>query len=512
MVRFARLLVGLAGLWGCATGCSPVLIIGAGIPSRDTRSATRPDEQVPPAVAGAEPTYALLNGGSAKRWRADDNGPLGLGSTDHRGADPNKMGDPLSPVNLGRGKTATILAANVNHTCALLNGGSVKCWGDNSWGQLGLGDRAPRGNGLFEMDDRLSSVNLGIGKRATAIAAGSSHTCALLDDGTVKCWGANFFGQLSLGYTPSRGDEPFEMGDRLPSVNLGTGKKATAIAAGLSHTCARLNDGTVKCWGRNDWGQLGLGDTDDRGVDPCEMGDDLPSVNLGTGKRATAIAAGLNHTCARLNDGTVKCWGRNDWGQLGLGDMAYRGDDPFEMGNRLPSVNLGRSKRVTAIAAGSSHTCALLDDGTVKCWGANFVGQLGLGDTARRGKGTFEMGDNLPSINLGTGKRATAIAAGSSHTCARLNDGTVKCWGQNNRGQLGLGDTDDRGGAPGEMGDSLPPVNLGTGKTATAITAGHHHTCARLSDDTVTCWGELLQPAQPERHRSSRRQGSGDRG
>ena len=143
--------------------------------------------------------------------------------------------------------------------------------------------------------------------------------------------------------------------------------------------------------------------------------------------------------------------------------------------------------RALALAAGYDHTCALLNAGTVKCWGGNSFGQLGLGDAADRGDAANELGDNLPAVALGAGKTAKAIAAGYQHTCALLSDDTVKCWGRNTNGQLGLGNTTGRGDQANEMGDSLPAVALGAGKTAKAIAAGGDQTCALLSDDTVKC-------------------------
>src|SRR5690606_9674905 len=113
-------------------------------------------------------------------------------------------------------------------------------------------------------------------------------------------------------------------------------------------------------------------------------------------------------------------------------------------------------------AAGQLHTCAMFNDGSVKCWGMNSSGQLGLGDTSNRGDGSNEMGDNLPNVDLGGGRTATDITAGATHTCAILDDGSAKCWGANNSGQLGLGDTSNRGDGSNEMGDSLPAVDLGT--------------------------------------------------
>jgi hypothetical protein len=295
-----------------------------------------------------------------------------------------------------------------------------------------------------------------------AIAAGGLHTCALLDNGQVKCWGYNAFGQLGLGDASDRGDQSGEMGDNLPEVDLGTGRTATALAASNVHTCALLDNNQVRCWGSNVYGQLGLGDTSARGDNPGEMGDSLLAVSLGTGRTATVLGAGFDHNCALLDNGAVKCWGGNGNGQLGLGDQATRGDNAGEMGDNLPAVDLGTGRSAAALATGGYYTCALLDNGQVKCWGRNNAGQLGLGDTSYRGDGPGEMGDSLPAVDLGTGRTATALAAGTNHTCALLDNGQVKCWGENGFGQLGLGDTSHRGDNSGEMGDNLPAVDLGT--------------------------------------------------
>ncbi len=197
-----------------------------------------------------------------------------------------------------------------------------------------------------------STAAQGLG--ADAIAAGTGHTCVLLDNGSVRCWGLNSFGQLGVGDTANRGDATNEMGDKLPAVALGTGRSAVALAAGADHTCALLDDGSVKCWGRNDDGELGLGDTADRGDGTNQMGDNLPAVSLGTGRTAVAITAGADHTCALLDNGSVKCWGNNDFGQLGDGDNQVRGDNPGEMGDSLPAVSLGAGRTAVAITAGAS--------------------------------------------------------------------------------------------------------------------------------------------------------------
>ena len=148
-----------------------------------------------------------------------------------------------------------------------------------------------------------------------------------------------------------------------------------------------------------------MGDTADRGRLPGQqVPGNFGGVFVGTGRTATALASGARHTCALLDDHSVKCWGDNTFGQLGLGDTNARGDDPNEMNDDLPAVDLGTGRSAVAIASGAFHVCALLDDATVKCWGRNTAGQLGLGDVANRGDALGEMGDALPTVDLGTGR------------------------------------------------------------------------------------------------------------
>jgi alpha-tubulin suppressor-like RCC1 family protein len=401
-------------------------------------------------AAGAAHTCALLDNNALKCWGSNSNGQFGLGDSRDRGDNPGEMGDNLPAIILGAGRTAQAIATGGSHTCALLDNNALKCWGSNSNGQLGLGDTIDRGDNFNETGDNLPAIDLGTGRTALAIATGFTHTCALLDNNSLKCWGSNSNGQLGLGDSSARGDNPNEMGNNLPAIDLGTGRTALAVAAGVSHTCARLDNNSVKCWGFNNAGQLGLGDTDRRGNDPGEMGDNLPAIDLGTGRTALAIAAGDAHTCARLDDNSIKCWGKNSDGQLGLGDSSDRGDAPNEMGNNLLSIDLGTGHTALAIATGFSHTCARLDDNSAKCWGLSSSGQLGIGRVIY----SFAMvGDNLPAIDLGAGRTAQVVATGGNHTCARLDNNLLKCWGNNSNGQLGYGDTINRGDNPDEMGD-----------------------------------------------------------
>jgi len=503
-------------------------------------------------TAGEFNVCAILDNATVKCWGDNVEGQLGQGDQEDRGDDPDEMGDNLAAIDLGAGRTAVAIGSGYRHSCALLDDATVKCWGRSSYGQLGQGDEEDRGDDPDEMGENLAAIDLGTDRTAVAIATTDDFVCALLDDTTLKCWGDNNYGQLGQGDEEDRGDDPDEMGDNLPAIDLGTGRTAVAIGTGADHICALLDDATVKCWGDNGQGQLGQDGTDrnDRGDDPGEMGDNLAAVDLGigrtasaisvggeytcvilgdtkalcwgrnrygqlgqgdnarrggtaspifasaaqaaslgTGRTATAISTGAYHSCALLDDATVKCWGNNWAGQLGLGDTDYRGDDPDEMGDNLTAIDLGTGRTATAIHTSDSHSCALLDDATVKCWGYNWSGQLGQGDQQTRGDGAGEMGDNLTAVDLGTGRTATTISTSAYHSCALLDDATVKCWGSNEYGQLGLGDTDGRGDGAGEMGDNLTAVDLGAGRTAVAIAAGQEHTCALLDDATVKCWG-----------------------
>lgn len=189
----------------------------------------------------------------------------------------------------------------------------------------------------------------------------------------------------------------------------------------------------------------------------------------------------------------VKCWGENFWGQVGQNDSLVRGDDASDMGDSLPYVPLGDFE-ASLVASGSEFSCALAVDGDVKCWGRNSAGQLGLGDNETRGgeDDVFEMGDDLPVLDLGTGVAVESIALAGSHACAVLAGGNLKCWGENEGGQLGLGDTLTRGNATGQMGDDLPFVDLGDGVLASSVALGARHSCAVVWDGDVKCWGEIV--------------------
>lgn len=295
------------------------------------------------------------------------------------------------------------------------------------------------------------------------ISAGNEHTCALRSDGTVWCWGRNQYGELGDGTLIDR-PNPVEV------VGL-TG--VTRISVGGDHTCAVLADSTVRCWGEGFRGQLGNGGTTDSPTPVAVKG--LTGVTL-TG--VTRIAAGGLHTCAALADGSAQCWGINDYGQIGAGTTGGQQLNPTQVSG------LTAGSGVRDVTTGSAHSCALLADGTARCWGFGHNGRLGNGTTSDTNvplevlaSGSTQGNDTLGGI--------TAIDAGGSHTCALVtgNSGTVRCWGLNSSRQLGDNGTTDL----------LNPFAAGVTATAsggiTAVSAGGSHTCDVLGNDLATCWG-----------------------
>ena len=375
------------------------------------------------------------------------------------------------------------------HTCVRYNENSVKCWGDAASGQLGNGSTADLGDAANEGGGFLPFVNLGTGRTAKALATGISHTCAILDTNNVKCWGYNLYGQLGQGSTANLGDGPSEMGDSLANVNLGTGRTATQIFAFGYETCAILDNATTKCWGRNTYGQLARGDINDRGDAANEMGDNLTAINFGTGRTATKLTGGLDFMCALLDNATVKCFGRSNRGQLGYGNTNSIGDGSLEVGDGVAAVNLGTGRTVVELASGYSHSCAILDNSTMKCWGRNESGQLGQGNILTLGDGAGEMGDALIAVSLGTGFVPSKVWGARQGTCALSGGGVLKCFGLNTSGQLLVGSTAARGDGAGEMGDALVAANMGTGFTVSAISTGYYNSCVLTSTKRIKCWG-----------------------
>lgn len=309
--------------------------------------------------------------------------------------------------------------AGGNHTCALHVDGSVRCWGSNQFGQLGLGDNDNRGDqsGVFEIDP------LVFNQRVIQLAAGGFHTCALFEDGKVKCWGRNDFGQLGLGDTSHRGID--EVATELPYLDFG--EEVLAIYAGTVHSCALLESNQVVCWGRNNAGQLGQGHFNNLG-DQQSVGS-IPPIQFSKEVIQLDLSSISNHVCAIFEDRDMKCWGENFYGQLGYGDQDVRGGAGFQMSS-LESVSVDQSLNPLFVTTGNAHSCVLLDSFDFKCWGRNQFEQLARPDVDSIG------GSDLPSehSSLSLGVDIQHISAGNISTCATTSLGEVICWGGNNFG------------------------------------------------------------------------------
>jgi cysteine-rich repeat protein len=394
-------------------------------------------------------TSCVLTDAGLKCWGANGGGQLGLGDTESRGGKPNQMGASLPFVDVGFEVAA--VDAGAASTCALGTRGQVKCWGFNEYGQLGLGDTQWRGDEPGEMGDMLPVVDLG-GPVEWVVAG--YFGCARLEAG-LRCWGYNQEGQLGLGDTDHRGDDPGEMGDALPFVELGF-DPVELVTLQASSSCARDALGRVKCWGDNSNGGLGLGNTISRGGQPGQMGDALPFVDLGLDAEVVGLAR-WSLTCAVLASGTMKCWGATTnltGAPLWPGADNTTGDEPGEMGDALPELSTGDGRKIVEVAVGQGFYCVRLDDGGVRCAGYNKYGQLGQGHS----ESTSAWLEDLPDTELG--EPAVQIEAGDWHVCALLQSRNVKCWGRGEAVGLGYGDTHDRGDEPGEMGEALPYVPL----------------------------------------------------
>ncbi|HEY2917338.1 MAG TPA: hypothetical protein VGI98_09030 [Candidatus Limnocylindrales bacterium] len=380
-------------------------------------------------------TCALKSDGAVMCWGANDRGQLGIGSTTTKEVASSYVSGLSDAVQVSVG---------FGFSCALRATGTITCWGDNNADQLGSTASSPQAT-----PSPVGSYV--VGARALAIDAGATHTCALIAGGGARCWGSNGSGRLGDGTTTQR-SKP---------VAVSGLTSATAISAGGAHSCAILVGGTAACWGSNTNGQIGDGSTSTRSV---------PVAVTGLTK-AIAISAGGTHTCALIAGGTVQCWGLNSSGQLGDGSTTDR-HAPVTVKTNSTTTLTG----VVAISAGTNHTCALLSTGLVRCWGAGANGRLGNGSTSNQPYARVVSGVTAATA---VAHRFTSISAGGAHTCARMADGTAKCWGSGADGRLGNGGT----------ANQTTPVAVSALTGVAQVSAGGSHTCALLAKGTVKCWG-----------------------
>jgi alpha-tubulin suppressor-like RCC1 family protein len=331
-------------------------------------------------AVGGETSCAVTSAGAIWCWGDDSYGALGDGNT----AGLSQL--PVQVVNLP--STAVHVVVGGHHTCALLGGGLVACWGDDEQGQLGDGQRLPRGTPVKPLD---------LASGATHIAAGGSHTCAVSAGGGLFCWGDNTYGQLGNSMTPSSSSTPVAVSGLAGSV--------TDVAAGGGFTCALLVGGTVQCWGQGANGQTG----------GTATSSPVPATVPLTAA-AISLAAGAKHACAVTMAGDVLCWGDDEANQLGSG---HASSHPQAM--LVPVV-----KGAKVVSAGGDETCALDAAGAVTCWGADPVGDTAMGPAGPA---------VVPSLSAGV----AGIGAVAGHACAFTTAGAPKCWGANASGELGDG-------------------------------------------------------------------------
>ncbi|MBN2084614.1 MAG: hypothetical protein JW748_05265 [Anaerolineales bacterium] len=345
--------------------------------------------QIPRVVdiaLGKAHSCAVFDTGRVKCWGMNTRRQLGNES----------MVNSNLPVEVEGLADVKALTAGWAHTCALTKSGGVKCWGYNKYGELGNGQNADSGPPV--------AVH-GLSAGVIAIEAGDDHTCAVTASGAVMCWGFNQYGQLGDGTTTSRS---------VPvPIQAPMGNGALAVAAGWGHTCILTADKSVRCWGNNEYGQLGYGAVEDYRFTPMDV--------AGLAMSAERISADGGQACALTIYGGIRCWGNNKYGQLGDGTGDTRS---------TPVAVHDPAQGMRNVAAGWNHTCGITRAGGALCWGWNYSGQLGDGTKASRA---------VPAEVYGLGEGAEVLSLGWAHTCAVTDLGGVKCWGANESGQLGDG-------------------------------------------------------------------------
>jgi alpha-tubulin suppressor-like RCC1 family protein len=288
----------------------------------------------------------------------------------------------------------------------------------------------------------------GQGALVTQVLSGTSHTCALYDSGHVKCWGRDDVGQL--------GDDA-ALADSATPVLVSGITTATQIAAGANHTCARLSDSNVQCWGSDSNGQLG---------DSAAIADSATPVAVSGLTTAVSIGAGDRHSCAFISATSIKCWGADDVGQLGNGATTGNQGVPFA------ASGIASAADVVSGGPGSNHTCYRRSDNALRCFGSDSNGQLG-NNTA--------LANQVSRVTVSGVANASAIRLGATHTCAMLTDATMKCWGSDASGQLGEND----GSA---VNEPVPIVASGV-TSVSSLALGQNHTCYRDTSSNVKCFG-----------------------
>lgn len=443
-------------------------------------------------AAGYAHTCAVLTAGGVRCWGANGNGQLGDGTTTDR----------LTQTAVSGISGIVEISADYTHSCARNTVGALWCWGENGRGQLGDNTTTDRyaptpvdgqasgvvavataadhsclrrsngevrcfgyahvgrlGNGLgfgrvVPVPIRISSLPAPVDRLAAGGLYNANHlyghSCARTVEGAAWCWGSNYQSQLGDGIGYQLGDT-----ERLgPTPVAGYSSGTADVGAGFAHSCLLTTAGAVKCSGDNEYGQIGDNSSSDR-VSPQDV--------VGASTQITQFSAGATHSCARTSSGGVRCWGRNNRGQIGDGTAIDR---------RVATNVAGMLSGMAQVSAGGSHSCAVTTAGAVRCWGDNTYGQLGDGGVTSQ---------PTPVAVSGLASGVASVQCGEAHSCARLSNGAVKCWGYNEFGQIG----------DGSITNALVPIDvvgLGAGSTAQLSTGGGH-TCARTTAGALLCWG-----------------------
>ena len=396
--------------------------------------------------------------GSCNDWQTECVGPMQI-RTCQSGAwgPPETCPAGMTACVLDQCRQATVLRAAPRHTCVILQGNEIYCWGGNNNGQLGVGAY----NDQYTTPQHVATPGV------VDMALGLEHTCAIGTDTGVYCWGANYDGQIGIGASGSLETTP----KKVPGL-----EGVTRVAAGIHFSCAYGKVGTspgVYCWGKNEVGQLGTGEAGIgfNEVSPAKV-IDLPSAEV------VSLSAGDAHACAIFDNGEVYCWGFNAQSQLGTGSTNTFEHTPAKVNHAFVGTPL------LDISAGGWHTC-LRGNTIVECWGGNFAGQMGDGSTGSP--------SGIP-VRAGDGdQHFLSVDAGGQHTCAtnELANGLL-CWGANTFGQLGTGDMDPRAfptlvALPAGSGLFLVASGGEGGPISEAPPNGH--TCVTTHAGPIYCWG-----------------------
>ena len=346
----------------------------------------------------------------------------------------NRLDEEYLSINGFNTHFFTSVNGGNSYNCSIMSDNAIKCWGSNHSGQLG-------NNSSTKISQTPVSVN-GI-NNASQVSPGWAHTCSVLLNNTVMCWGQGIYGNLGYG----------GISDHLVPVFVSNLRNALQVSVFTGHSCALLDDGTVKCWGSGSSGQIG---DDCSGSSLCNRLTPSIAENI---TNATQVITGDGLSCALLENGRVKCWGWGNSGRLGNGSESDQ-STPQEV------MDIATA---TQISTGGWHSCALLSDKSIKCWGIGSLGRLGNDITS----------DQYSPVLVKNIDNAIKVSSGGAFSCALLQDTTVKCWGANDFGQLGNGNYTDQ---------HLPVLVNGI-TNVVQISTGNLHACALLDDNSIKCWG-----------------------